>query len=474
MKKKTVFLFCLFLATVVGAQKIRYSKETIRSPMADVMYLVAGVEGYHHLLCFYADKRPRLFIFDPQMRVYARQELDVRVKSTAEIHVLSFSTHYFLYVHVPGTAQHNLLRVGPDGESEDVSAALRQPADSAWNRTTTSFQLFKEGGRLGLLTHAYYDNLKRIASTAVTFTGDMTGTTTEQAVFPFDRESERLQQVVYSAGSLLVLKSGRLEEKGHVLDVFRIHLASGRSYANSFASKSHEYIFPSLRFNPADSSVLVYSPLRENTGGGSVQRSGFASQLDGHLQERISPMSLRSPSRNSLFRFLLLNTDRPHWLSLFNNAQVPDGQLAFVNPQYGASAQTNRGFYNRRVNVFTDGYGGVQPPAVQLTLLNNRLKTTKDTLIANTGSDYGIQPRPYAQFVANNKAYLVLVENFTRNKQGLLLVTDNGGNGFATTGLAVYDRYQYLLPQLQGVAGGFVVPYTHKNEIGLLQITLTD
>ena len=72
----------------------------------------------------------------------------------------------------------------------------------------------------------------------------------------------------------------------------------------------------------------------------------------------------------------------------------------------------------------------------------------------------------------NNKAYLVLVQNFTPKRRGLLLVNGNNGK-FQTHDISVYDRYEYQLSQLKAVNNEyFIVPYTYKNETGLVKVRL--
>ena len=51
--------------------------------------------------------------------------------------------------------------------------------------------------------------------------------------------------------------------------------------------------------------------------------------------------------------------------------------------------------------------------------------------------------------------------------------TNNSGE-LETTPLSVYDRYEYNVAIAQPGPDYFILPYSHKNETGLLKITMTE
>jgi hypothetical protein len=66
-----------------------------------------------------------------------------------------------------------------------------------------------------------------------------------------------------------------------------------------------------------------------------------------------------------------------------------------------------------------------------------------------------------------------LKQQFGSNRYGLLLINGNAEGELTATDIRVYDKYEYLLPQMQAVNNKYVlVPYTYKKELGLVKITL--
>ena len=83
-----------------------------------------------------------------------------------------------------------------------------------------------------------------------------------------------------------------------------------------------------------------------------------------------------------------------------------------------------------------------------------------------------IQPGPFAQFMMNDKGYLVLIQNYTPKRKGLMLLTADDNQYFSVTPLPVYDRFDYLLHQLRSTEKYFIIPYVAKNEMGLVKVTM--
>lgn len=467
-------LLMLFISKILPAQKIQYSRETFRPPFADAIQTVANVEGFHHLLFFTVGKKPQLYVFNPQLQLHAKQEIDLKLKENFDVQVLRFSNFYLLYLHVPGTGSHRFFRIHAEGEVEDASAFFSNPVDTAWNRSTASFQLFNAGNRLCLLSHRYYDGLREVGSQIVSFSADFQSNTTTNTFFKFDKNTDGLQQIMFWGKDLYVLKTSRDDEKGQQLHVMKVDTASGEGLVTSFASGSNAYVSPEMIYSEADSSVLVYALLRESSGAGRGQRTVFISQLNHQLQENVPVTLLRSQFRgNAAASFLLSNTQQPFWITMVTAPRIRQvyGRTAtsiFSNDSRSPNINVGRGYFSESTIDYN------QPSAVRFTLLNKNFKPLKDSLVANGGSFYDIQPRPFAKFQVKGKAYLVLIENFSTKKRGLFMASNGANNELAMVSLPVYDRYEYLLPQLQPVANGFVVPYRDKSDMGLLKITFTD
>lgn len=59
-------------------------------------------------------------------------------------------------------------------------------------------------------------------------------------------------------------------------------------------------------------------------------------------------------------------------------------------------------------------------------------------------------------------------------KKGLLLVYPNENGYFNTVPIRVYDQFNFLLSLLQSVDNYFIVPFTNKNEMGLMKVSLNN
>ncbi|MGZ8537806.1 MAG: hypothetical protein ACXWV9_06045, partial [Flavisolibacter sp.] len=93
-------------------------------------------------------------------------------------------------------------------------------------------------------------------------------------------------------------------------------------------------------------------------------------------------------------------------------------------------------------------------------------------LVANK-KIYNVQPRPFARFILNHSAYLLLVQNLTSRQKALLLVNSDAKGAVYSTDVRIINKYDCLLPQLQVVDDESVIfPYLHKNEIGLIKVTI--
>lgn len=476
MRKPAFILLFAFTVTVGFAQRIQYSRQTFRSPFADAVQVVADVDGYHHVLCLTAGKKPLLYVFDGMMQSVTKKEIDVKLQVACDVRTLVFKDYYFLYLHVPGTVLHQLFRVGAEGETEDVSEAFSNGADTVWNRSTATFQLYKNGNRLSVVTHTYYDAVKSIGSRVVRFDPALRPVQVSTVFWPFEKDVDYLQQTVLAGNTLLALKTFKDAEHGNSLDLIKVNVASGETLSTSFASGSLLYNNPAMQVSEADSSITIHSVLHDPVTAQRFQRRVFIANVDSLLRIKRPLATLKLPFQaNAAAGFLLVNGVQPHWLSVQNFFRIVVGGNRTVFPP--ASGLYGPGRFN---NAFLQSYGYESeiahnmPSAVHLTVLNRDLTVMKDSVAENRGSFYEVQPRPFAQFTLGGKAYLLLIENFSIKKHGLVLFTDNGKGDLSTTSLPVFDRYDYMIPQVQAVKNYFVLPYAYKNEIGLVKITFTE
>lgn len=476
MKKLALIPLLFFVPAKGFSQRIQYSRQTFPSPFADAVQMVGDVAGYHHVLCFTAGKKPLLYVFDRVMQSFTKTEINVKLKENCDVRTLPFRDYYLLYLHVPGTVLHQLFKVDSEGQAEDVSQVFSAGTDTAWNRSTATFQLFNKGNRLAVITHTYYDAIKKIGSRLVTFDAGLANGQANTVFFPFDKDFDILQQVMLSGNSLLALKTVRNPEHGNSLDVLKLDMASGSMVGSSFASGSLLYINPAMHVNAADSSLTLSSSLREPMNASRFQRMVFIAHVDSLLHQKTPPVTFRSPFRsNTAASFLLVNGTQARWLASQNTSTLRRDGIRYGLPKaldpydpagINISVAQSYGYESEiRYNM---------PTAVHFTVLSEGLKTIKDSVVENRGSFYNVQPRPHAQFTLGKKAYLLLIENFSAKKHGLLLFTGNEAGGLSTISLPVFDRYEYMLPQVQATKDYFILPYSYKNEIGLVKISLTE
>ena len=86
-----------------------------------------------------------------------------------------------------------------------------------------------------------------------------------------------------------------------------------------------------------------------------------------------------------------------------------------------------------------------------------------------------IQPQPFGQFSSGDKAYVALIQNFTAKRRGIVLISSDENEDFLVKNLPVFDRYDYVLSQLQFVNNKyFIVPFFYKNEMGLMKVTMNE
>ncbi|MGB8190371.1 MAG: hypothetical protein WCF67_00570 [Chitinophagaceae bacterium] len=466
-------LFLLAFSHNSYSQKIEYSRRTFKTPYADAMQLVANVGGYHHVLCFTAGKAPTVNIFNAGLQLHARKEIDLKLKENCDLRLVQFKGFYFLYIHPVGTAKHELFRITGTGEIISLSNIFQAFVEKELGKNTSTLQLVNQQEELFVVAHAYYDAIKKMGSSVVQLDKDFNPLLARKVMYAFDNGSETLQQSMLAGNSLLVLKVSRSDEKGNSLDVVKIDLSNGRSIIKSFNSGTHLYSSPAFSFNAKDSGILVYSIIREPIGE-RFQRAVFISQLDHLLQEVTPGTLLRSQFRNNtVANFLLPKGSPAGWLSM-NSVSRMRSSLGVASPQFyepeSGAAFTLAGVPNLAGYYFT---GNSYPSGVRVTVLNEKFKIINDSLVADNRYVYDVSPSPFAQFSINNKSHLLLLQNFSENRRALLKVsiTDNGE--VTTQGIRVFEKYEYLLPQLQTVDNSYVIiPYTHRRQVGLVKITI--
>ena len=461
MKKRFVFLImlCTFYATAFS-QKLQYSRDQIKDPVGDALQLVTNVGGFHHLVSYETKRKPAIYVFNAQLQFVTKKELGVTLNENCDINITAFKNHYIIYFHVPGRSIHQLFRVNSDGSVKDISMLISKPADALWNRSIATFQLFNIKEELFILSHTYYDAIKKISSIVVKLNSESRPVVINEFLLPFDRDEEELKQVSLDGDHLLILKTSKNAENGNSLGLFKINLSTKHTMSKYFESGKHVYMSPTFHFNLQDSSVIVYSMLTEPVGYIKKEPAVLISRLGDSLQELAPTTILRSQFKDKASsNFMLINESGETWINLAitNNYRRTGDNLVINDPDVAASYANNY----------------IKPTDIRFSLLNKDLKLINDSLVKNNGNYYSIDLSPFAQFRLKSIPYLLLIQNFTSNKKGLLLIRPGDNGTMVTSDINVNYRYNFLLRQLRvGEDQYFIMPYKYKGEIGLLKVNM--
>lgn len=473
MYRLLIIFFCCW-CQYTTAQKLQYSKGTVKDPGGGTLKLLANVNGYHHLIYFGYAKKPVVYVFDSQLHLESKKELNIPIAENCDVRLLQLKDHYVLYTHTDRPSVHRLIKINKDGVATDISNLLNKPADSLWNRSKATFQLFNHNDSLYLIAHSYHEQLKRIKTIIVKPKAEPGTSAFTQLFFPFDFGYDQLKEVTLLKNQLLIVKTSKDEDGKNILCIIKTDIATGNQFSKQFESGKYVYHNPTLRYDTADSSVFVYSLLRTPFGYRGARPELFMARLNNTLNE-ISPVQTLPNifHGNAASAFLVEKKHSLGWMcftydlqSFGRGSRLPADQFS---PYIDEARRFSDNYYNPLV------YDENQPTAVSMTLLNNKLERKADSIVKNNGNYYKVHPAPYAQFVLQNTAYLLLTEELVAKKKALLLVYPGENNYFETVPLRVQSNYNFLLPQLQVVENKYIlVPYIDKKELGLMKVTFTN
>lgn len=463
-----LLFLCCKLAT---AQKIQYSKSVLKTPGGGDMRLIADVNGFHHLIHFSSVKKPVIYIFNDQLQLQATKELNIRLAENSNISLLKVNDYYVLYSHTQRPLQHQLLKIYGNGAISDISYLVNDPADSSWNKSRATFQLFNIDNSFFLVSHTYYNNLKKIKSTIVKLEPERKAEVVTRVMFPFNIRTDQLKEATLSNNNLHIVKTSQDEAGASILTLLKIDRTSGNILSKQFESGKYLYSSPSIRYNSTDSSTFIYSLLQTPPGFRGARPGVFMVRLD-HLLNEIAPIIIVPDvfKDNTASSFIVEKNKTTGWLH-FSLGPISRKTGVSVSKDIYSSIDPNF-IYSQSYDY---SYNTSAPTAVRMTLLNNKLVKEKDSLVKNNGSYYKIHPAPYAQFVMNNTSYLLLVQELVAKKKGLLLVYPNENGYFNTVPVRVYNQFNFLLSLLQTAGDNyFIVPFTNKTEMGLMKVTLNN
>ena len=480
--------FMMLCYTFTSAQKFQYSKTLVRLPSSGEVRLVADVGGFHHLINFSENSKPAIHIYNSQLHLVETLELKKLLPAKCDIRLLQLKDYYILYTHTQKPNNHQLLKITGEGTVTNISSIADNPADSLWNRSTATFQMFDADNNLVLTSLTYLKELKKIRAAIIQPKSDGGASDANYLLFPFDAEFDELKEVTFRNNYLYVLKASKDENKNNTLTLLKLDTKADKHFYRHFDSGKYIYLNPAIRFNSQDSSILVYSMLRLPYGYTGSAPGMFVASLDSMLTEINPAKSVPEIFRgNTVSTFLVERTKTAGWLPFRNFPARNDYRVQIQSsyfPTYNYSQLTGDYFSYFPDNTVTNSYvyydnslnsNPTSNPvsAVRLTVLNSKFEKAKDSLIKNKGSYYKLHPSPHAQFSLKNIPYLLLVQELAANKKGLIMFYPNERNKLESVALNVYHPYNYLLSLAQPAGdNNFIVPYTDKKEIGLLKVTL--
>jgi hypothetical protein len=470
---RPIGIIALLLPLLLQAQKIQYSRQTFPYSFADETQLAADVGGYHHVLRFKMNNKPQVYIFNSQLEHTRKVDVGLEVKEASDIQIIPMQGYYYLYSHLPGSPAHYIYKVSGSGEVEDKTPALEKLMDSLIPKSKATYQLQNQNNQLALLSHSYFNELKKVGSTIVLLNEGWSGVHRSVVLYPFDREKETLQQVLLSERNLFVLKTGMDVEKGNTLQVIKGSLHSDSLLLNTFTTSSYLYHSPSMLYSILDASLLVFATMRSEPNARLQPPATFISRLDDQLNE-IRPVTLhKTPARrNIIASFLLIANNKQVWMTPFNQVIIRRTRNQTIDFQESSfnSPSINLSGASTHINESQISHG--QPTSVKFTVLNEKDMPVSDTVIENKGSYFDLQPRPHAQFTINKTACLLFLQNFSAKQKGLVLVNAGKSGRVRTTAIPVFDRYEYFIPQTQAKKDYFILPYRNKKEMGLVKVTI--
>lgn len=481
MKKYSLLTFLLLtICIITSAQKIQYSKGIVKAPGKGFVRLLTDINGYHHLIRFLPDSKPQIFLFNNELILESTIELNTPIYENTEVKIIQFESEYWFYTHAIKTSIHQLFKINGKGIITDHSDLLKNPADSIWNKTTSSLNLTKIGNSLFVILNKYLDHLKKAKLSFIKIEPGKMALIQNQVYIPFDIENEYLQDIVLVKNKLFVLKTRKDIKGSNLLHVLKSDITNDQYYTNQFESGKYLFVKPSFRFDKTDSSVFIYAMIVPPYGFKGDKPSLFMARLNDSLNEVVPVKILKDVlPETSLSSFIVEKENSAGWMC-FSQSQREYSNYSsgyFTSPTSLStpytSAYVNTLPYN--FNLPTPIVGQSNAKEISFTILNNRLEKVTDSLIKNNKKSLKIDPLAYASFVLNDQPYLILKQKLTKKGKDLILVTPDESNALQIKSIRSFDRYEYLLSLIQTVTeNSFIIPFTNNKEMGLMKVTLTD
>jgi hypothetical protein len=468
-------LFVLQLSFFSGAQKASYTHQTIRLRQTDELQLIANVSGMHHVLVFRINQKPLLHVYDQSLKLYWVHEIADLIPEKSDIQLVRLKDYYFLFTHVSKSDKYQLWKIDAQGIVQDMLPALRELIKNTFKDNKAAVQMNTDSKDVFLTTQVYYSELGGIYIERVKTDSLLNPLATYRFSCPFDIEKESLQQIIpVGDRQVLMLKRGENENNEHVLELAKYDLQSGKIEATQFNIHSNIFLQPVMRYNPVDSTIIIYSLVREPFASARVRRVVFLTKLNSSLEPVAPAKLLKSPNH---FTFYLV--DDLNWLHFidarlsfyahrpFTNWYSGYSGVGDYDPNFELSIRNSEDrFYRNDVNSKSSN-------GIRFSIVDKDFKVVSDSVLAIDKKGFTIKTTGFGKFKSGKKNYLILEQQLPNKSTGLLLFSGSTDQKIEISELNVYNRYRYFLSQVQETEdGSALIPYIYKMEAGLMKLNM--
>lgn len=456
-----IFLVFLSFSHNLHAQKASYGHQTAHFRYNEVLQLIANVSSRHHLLVVRPNKKPILHVYDQVLNLQAKKEIADVIPQNCDIQILQLKDHYFLFTHVPKSGKYQLWKVDAQGGTSDMIPQFYK-LKTNFKDTNAVIQVSIGNKYIFLMTQVYYEQLGELHIERLKTDHLLQSGTTDRIAFKFNPEYESLQQVMpMGEDFLLLLKSSKNEISQNLLELVKCDLQTGAMNATEFNIYQNLFAQPVISYDPLDSTILVYSMVRAPLMATKLQRSVFMCKLNNSLQPVVPATILKSPNHYSFYSVKGSKYNWLHFLEIKLSLYAPSTMRHFAPPHYRFP---DHYVYN---DALSRNLG-----SIRFSIVDEQFKIVKDSLVQVDNKGFIIRPANFGKVQWGNKSYLIMEQQLPNKNTGLLLITAENKK-LAMTDLNVYNRYNYVLSQLQLAGdGNCILPYTKNKEAGLMKLKL--
>ncbi|MCU7552442.1 hypothetical protein OCK74_25205 [Chitinophagaceae bacterium LB-8] len=243
------------------------------------------------------------------------------IPQNCDIQILQLKDYYFLFTHVPKSGKYQFWKVDASGNATNM-LPLFIGLKVNFKDTNAVVQMNTDNKHVFLMTQVYYESLGRFQIERIKADSMLHFISSKRFVFEFNPEYESLIQMIPADEQhLLLLKRSKNENSENILELMKCDMQYGKMEGTQFSISHNLFAQPSMHFNAADSSIFIYSTVREPLLSSKVQRSLFMCKLNYSLEPMVPATLLKS---RGLCSFILVRNLKLNWIYLL------DYRLGFI------------------------------------------------------------------------------------------------------------------------------------------------